>query len=108
VDDVLNQIDDTIHVKVRLAIMSILTAEGSVTFTRLKDRLRLTDGNLAAHLRALETARYVAVHKSFVARRPRTTVELTERGRAAFRDYVTALENLIRMGRERDQHPDTH
>lgn len=100
-DDLLGHIDDTIHAKVRLAIMAILASEGEATFARLKGELRLTDGNLAAHLRALEAAGYVRIRKEIAGRKPRTTVALTERGRGAFEGYLGALEQLLQTARRK-------
>ncbi|WP_420813360.1 transcriptional regulator [Plesiocystis pacifica] len=49
----------------------------------------------SSHLAKLEKAGYVAVHKRFVGRKPRTTYTMTERGRAAFDAYLLALEALL-------------
>lgn len=98
-DDLLQALDDTIHVKARLAIMTILLMEGSATFTRLKQGLGLSDGNLGAHVHALEDAGYITVHKEFVRRRPRSTCAATEIGRKAFRAYVDTLERVFDAAR---------
>ena len=47
------KIDSVLHSKVRLSIVSVLAVHESLSFTELRDGLKLTDGNLAAHLRAL-------------------------------------------------------
>ena len=44
-DGLLNNIDEIIHVKARLGIMSILVAKGKSDFSYLKSKLGLTDGN---------------------------------------------------------------
>ena len=54
-----------------------------------------TDGNLGAHLDQLARAGYVEATKAFVARRPRTTVKATARGRAAFARHVAFLKAII-------------
>jgi hypothetical protein len=69
-------LDELIHQPVRLRIMAALTSLGpreQVDFGYLKEKLALTDGNLGAHLRALEEAGYVTVEKTFVERRPKPT-----------------------------------
>lgn len=101
-DDILRNIDDTIHAKARLAIMSILLLEEAATFTRLKEALHLTDGNLGAHVRALEEAGYIEVHKEFAGRKPRTTCQVTVAGRRAFRLYMEALQRLFEAARTED------
>ena len=70
-------LDEIIHQPVRLRIMAALTsldAREQVDFTYLKGKLDLTDGNLGAHLRALEEAGYILVEKTYVERRPKTFV----------------------------------
>ncbi len=92
---VLNEI---IHQPVRMRIMAALVAldeNGQMEFTHLRDVLSLTDGNLGAHLRKLEEAGYVALEKTFVARKPRTFITATKKGREAFEDHVKALEQII-------------
>lgn len=92
-------LDDIIHQPVRLRIMAALTslaAREQVDFSYLKDKLTLTDGNLGAHLRALEEAGYVLVEKTFVERRPKTFIAASAAGRKAFTDHVAALQSIIR------------
>ncbi|OGR59640.1 MAG: hypothetical protein A2X36_05500 [Elusimicrobia bacterium GWA2_69_24] len=89
-------IDALIHERVRLGIMSALAATPELAFTQLRDMLKVTDGNLSVHARQLEEARYVRIEKSFVEKRPRTTLSLTAKGRAAFAHYLSQLEELVR------------
>ena len=89
------ELDDLIHSRPRLGIMSVLVAVGEVDFRFLKERLKMTDGNLGTHLRKLEEAGYIAVKKEFVNRRPRTSYVLTEKGRRAFETYLERLEEFL-------------
>lgn len=82
----------------RLGIISVLITVEEATFSELKGLLRLTQGNLGAHLRWLEEAGYVNVRKEFVGRKPRTTASLTESGRAAFKCHIATLEAILRNG----------
>jgi DNA-binding MarR family transcriptional regulator len=94
----MNDLDPVIHQPARLKIMSALCQLGErarVDFTFLKDNLGLTDGNLGAHLATLETSRYIAVEKEFVARRPKTFVAATPEGRHAFSSHVAALQSIL-------------
>ena len=50
----------------------------------------------------LEDSGYVAITKEFVGRRPRTTLSLTLKGRAAFRKYVDALETIVSLGQGKE------
>jgi DNA-binding MarR family transcriptional regulator len=93
------ELNETIHQPVRLRIMAALVtleAGNEVEFTYLRDLLQVTDGNLGAHLRRLEEAGYIAVNKTFVARKPRTFVAVTAVGRQVFQEHVAALEAILR------------
>ena len=91
----LDAIDEVIHGRVRLGVMAYLSSAGAADFNELKARLQATDGNLSVHLRKLEEAGYVAIHKSFAGRKPLTRVELTAPGRGAYQRYLTALGRLV-------------
>lgn len=91
------RLDRVIHERNRMAITSVLAAVESLSFTELKEHLRMTDGNLSVHMRTLEEAGYVSVSKSFVNRKPRTEYALTPAGRAAFAEYLAALEAIVRQ-----------
>lgn len=92
-------LDDTIHQKARLGIMSTLMALGEADFKLLKETLGLTDGNLSTHLALLDERGYVTVRKEFRGRRPHTSATPTQKGRAAFKEYLAALERIIRSSR---------
>jgi DNA-binding MarR family transcriptional regulator len=93
------ELDELIHQPVRLRIMAALSSLGprdQVDFSYLKDKLALTDGNLGAHLRALEEAGYILVEKTFVERRPKTFVAPSAAGRKAFAAHVAALQSILK------------
>ena len=89
-----------IHEKSRLAILSALTANSTLSFVELKRLLGTTEGNLSLHMRRLEEAHYVTCHKSFAGRRPRTEFSLTPSGRRAFDRYLSQMEELIKAARK--------
>jgi DNA-binding transcriptional ArsR family regulator len=92
--------DRLIHERTRLAIISALAVNNSLTFNELKQLLRVTDGNLSVHARKLEDAGYVACTKSFAGRMPRTEYRLSAAGRRALEKYLDHMEALIRATRE--------
>lgn len=92
------QLDEIIHSRIRLAVVSILATVEEAEFAYLRDRTGATDGNLGAHLRKLEDAGYVLADKLFENRKPVTRYALTETGREAFGRYIDALGRMI--GRE--------
>lgn len=94
----LDALDDIIHQKVRLGVMSSLMASGEADFNFLKAALGVSDGNLSTHLTVLEEHGYVSVRKEFVGKKPRTTYTPTPLGRKAFETYVEALEALVKAG----------
>jgi len=91
-------IDEVIHGRIRLGVMAYLSSVGCADFNELKARLQATDGNLSVHLRKLEEAGYVDVEKSFIDRKPRTSVRLSDDGRAAFVRYLDAMQKLVSGG----------
>lgn len=78
-----------------MASLVALAAGEQVDFVYLRGLLKLTDGNLGAHLGKLEEAGYVKTEKTFVARKPRTFVSATGKGRDAFVEHVKALKAII-------------
>ncbi|HTM05052.1 MAG TPA: transcriptional regulator [Vicinamibacterales bacterium] len=88
-------LDRLVHDRTRLAIVSALAANASLTFTELKGITETTDGNLSVHTRKLEDAGYVSCTKSFEGRVPRTEFALTAAGRRALQKYLDHMEAII-------------
>jgi DNA-binding HxlR family transcriptional regulator len=93
-------LDRLIHERTRLAIVSALAVNESLTFNELKQLLRASDGNLSVHARKLEDAGYLGCSKSFDGRMPKTEYSLTAAGRRALEKYLDHMEALIRVTRE--------
>ncbi|MDA3860947.1 MAG: transcriptional regulator [Melioribacteraceae bacterium] len=89
------QLDDIIHSRIRLAIISVLIAVDEAEFKFLKEKVKTTDGNLSVHLKKLDEAGYVFVRKEFINKKPVTSYRLSKKGQEAFRLYVERLEKLI-------------
>ena len=94
------QLDRVIHEKGRMAIMSLLAATPELSFTEMRDTLKMTDGNLSMHLRTLQESGYIGVTKSFQDRKPLTTCSLTTAGRVAFSNYIDLLEQIVRQNKK--------
>lgn len=94
--ETLESLDEVIHQKVRLGVMSTLVATGEADFRFLKETLNLTDGNLSIHLTKLEEAGYISVRKEFLRKKPHTTYAPTDRGNGAFQSYLAALERIVK------------
>jgi len=88
-------LDDVVHQRVRLGILSILAQTSEADFTYLRNTLGVTDGNLGRHLEVLNDAGYVALNKTFQGRRPRTWVTITPTGRRALNHQIATLRALL-------------
>jgi DNA-binding HxlR family transcriptional regulator len=95
------ELDRLIHERMRLAIVSALAVNHSLSFNELKRLLDTTDGNLSVHARKLEAASYIVCTKSFAGRMPRTEYRLSPVGRRALERYLDHMESLIHSTRDR-------
>lgn len=91
-----NDIDEVIHQKTRLGIMAHLAAVGETDFLSMKRTLGLTDGNISVHCNVLENAGYVESEKTFIGKKTKTTYRITPKGRKAFSEYVSQLEQVLK------------
>jgi DNA-binding MarR family transcriptional regulator len=89
------RLDDLIHQRTRLGIMTVLSEVANSDFTFLRDTLELSDGNLSRHLTVLEEAGYVEISKGYRGRRPHTSVTATKTGQKALAEYLTNLQAVI-------------
>ena len=94
------KLDRILHDRMRLAILTTLAVNGSLSFGELKAVTNASDGNLSVHARRLEERAYITCTKSFKGRLPRTHFEITPAGRKALRKYLEHLEAIIRHARE--------
>jgi Winged helix DNA-binding domain len=60
--------------------------------------LILADSVLSKHIRVLHEAGYIEVHKATCASHVRTSLSLTEAGRAAYDRHVAALRSIVGNG----------
>ena len=90
-----NGLDEVVHQRVRLGILTIAHEARRVEFGYLRTQLELTAGNLSKHLSVLEQAALIAVEKGYEGRRGRTWVTLTAAGTAALADEIQRLKKLI-------------
>jgi len=88
-------LDDTVHQRVRLGILTIAREADRVEFGFLKKQLAVTDGNLSRHLKVLEESGLITVEKGYAGRRPRTWIALTRDGAQALDVELRALRALV-------------
>lgn len=91
----IGRLDNVVHQRVRLGILTVLSETAQADFAFLRDTLQLTDGNLSSNLQVLEQAGYVKVKKTFEGRRPRTWVRATAAGRRALEEEVAVLQSIV-------------
>lgn len=91
----IHSIPDIFQSKLRIAIVSTLLL-GEKTFKELKEVTNATDGNLSSHLKKLNESGYIDMSKDFFQNKPRTTYNLTNKGKKEFTDYVNTLEQLLK------------
>ena len=90
-----NGLDDTVHQRVRLGILTIAHEAQRVEFSYLRSNLDLTAGNLSQHLGVLESAGLITIEKGYAGKRARTWITLTKAGRAALAEEIAHLKLLI-------------
>ncbi|HKD98104.1 MAG TPA: transcriptional regulator [Micromonosporaceae bacterium] len=90
-----NGLDDTVHQRVRLGILTITHEAGQVEFGYLRSNLEVTAGNLSQHLGVLEGAGLVTIEKGYAGRRARTWISLTKAGHTALANEIAQLKLLI-------------
>ncbi len=98
-------LDPLLHQPLRTQIAAYLAGAGEATFSELKKRLEVSDGNLEAHLKKLIAADYIAVRKDHGERRPQSYYTLTVAGRLALTHYVAALQRLLPFTPTTDDEP---
>jgi DNA-binding MarR family transcriptional regulator len=92
-------LDDIVHQRVRLGVLTVAREVDRVEFGFLKQQLAVTDGNLSRHLKVLEESGLIFLEKGYVGRRPRTWITLSRQGAQALDAELRALRALVnRLG----------
>jgi DNA-binding MarR family transcriptional regulator len=91
----LAEIDRLIHEPARLLLLSHLFVVKAADFVFLLKQTGLTGGNLSSHVSKLEAAGYLTVKKAFVGKRPQTVLRLTTKGRKAFENYRSMMNQVL-------------
>ncbi|HMS45145.1 MAG TPA: transcriptional regulator [Alphaproteobacteria bacterium] len=91
-------LDEIIHQSMRLKIMAalkVLPSDKDIEFVRLRSIIKASEGNLSVHLAVLEKNGYIESKKDFVGKKPRTRINITNKGRRAFDKYVINLQEIL-------------
>jgi len=89
------QLDSMLHEPSRLILMAFLSVVSRADFVFLANQTGLSKGNLSVQMSRLAEAGYIKIEKEFVENRPRTTYQMTGKGRAAFRTYRVKMIDLL-------------
>jgi len=95
------KIDDLLHSRIRFAIMVALATVDEIDFLSLLDEVNTTKGNLSVHLTKLEEAKYIAIIKKFVGKKPLTLCKITTKGSKALEDYLTMIEQFAKIAKSK-------
>ncbi|GIF71257.1 transcriptional regulator [Asanoa siamensis] len=90
-----NGLNDTVHQRHRLGILTIASESDRVEVSYLREALELTAGNLSRHLAVLADADLVAIERGYHGNRAKTWIRITPAGEAALDAEVAALRELL-------------
>ncbi len=93
-----NDLNPILHSQLRLAIISLLMTYGDIDFSFIKEKTQATSGNISVQIKKLHEAGYIDVIKSFKNNYQHTRLRITDKGIAAFEEYVESLKKYIDRG----------
>ncbi|HIF23344.1 MAG TPA: MarR family transcriptional regulator [Gemmatimonadetes bacterium] len=88
-------LNEVIYAPNRLKICAFLAPLELAEFRVLRDELDVSDSVLSKHVKQLENAGYVRQRKGSANGRKRSWLQLTAKGRRAFKQYVDELRDLV-------------
>ncbi len=91
----LNNLNKLLGHRTRLGICVLLARHTAMSFSRFKQLLGETDGNLGAQLRRLEDAGFIYVTREFKNRKPVSWYTLTDTGREGLKKHLDAMTRII-------------
>lgn len=92
----MDKINNIIHQPIRLKILTILHMDKSTTFSELKKELNVSDWNLWTHLEKLEKCGYIKIIKSFVNKKPQSTISIETKWEKELLIYIETIEDLFK------------
>jgi DNA-binding MarR family transcriptional regulator len=87
--------NELIHAPMRLQICAMLSAAKTIEFAALRDGLEVSDSVLSKHVRALNEAGYVSIHRAICASRLHMSLALTDGGREQYQRHMSALRAIL-------------
>ncbi|MCH8569064.1 MAG: transcriptional regulator [Balneolales bacterium] len=93
----MKELDPLLHNQLRLSIMALLIANEQVSFNFILEQTNASRGNVSVQISKLEEAGYLEVEKSFVNKKPLTTMKITPKGLNAMDTYTQALKDYLNL-----------
>lgn len=87
-------LDSSLAHPVRFSLVAALAVVESMPFGDLRDELQVSDSVLSKQISELEKSGFVKPTKSFVGKRPRTTLALTSDGLKRWKGHLDALTRI--------------
>ena len=82
-------------VPARLSILIYLYFIGSAQFSKVQEKLDMTSGNLASHLKKLESMGLIKTTRGFIEVKPVRFIEITPEGVEKVRGQVLRMRQLV-------------
>ena len=92
-----NDLDPLLHSQLRLAIVSLLMNYKEANFIFIRKKTNATDGNISVQINKLKEAGYIEVERKFKDHYSETVCKITEKGIAAFEQYVKTLKSYLKV-----------
>ena len=87
----IGNLDPVIHIPARLMIIKALSELDRVDCVKLSGLTGLSWGNLSSHLSKLEASAYISIEKSWIGKKPNTSVQLTPKGKHAYEAWAQTV-----------------
>ncbi len=94
-NDLYARFDRVFFEKTRLSMLTILFDEGKVTFSRLRQVLKGTDGRIYSHLNKLEESGYIFRERILAEDSVQSCYALTAKGKQAFKEYLEFIKSML-------------
>ena len=91
----MDKINPIIHQPIRLQILTIAHMDKNISFSTLKKELWVSDWNLGTHLEKLEKHWYIKISKSFVNKKPLSTISINTLWEKELFQYMESIENIF-------------
>lgn len=98
------QLDHFLLDPTRLSIVALLAAADWAEFAFVRDSVKLSDSALSKQVTTLAKNDYVEVRKGYVGKRPRTWLNITDTGRNALAEHISALQAIAEKARSDGAH----